>query len=138
MSYSPQYCCTVQALLALRAQVSCEMLLLILQLAGTLRALQSTACSSNTYNNTRFFHIVLVSQLAEGDPPLSKVHPMRAIFMIPSKPPPKLKETDKWTPEFIDFIAKALVKKPEDRATCQVSTITITALSTCNTSILSC
>jgi hypothetical protein len=54
---------------------------------------------------------------------------MRAIFMIPSKPPPKLKETDKWTPEFIDFIAKALVKKPEDRATCQVNS-TNTALFT--------
>ena len=52
---------------------------------------------------------------------MHKVHPMRAIFMIPSKPPPKLKEPDKWSPAFNDFIAKTLVKKAEDRATCQVS-----------------
>lgn len=28
--------------------------------------------------------------MAEGKPPLGNVHPMRAIFMIPSRPPPTL------------------------------------------------
>ncbi|KAG5185103.1 kinase-like domain-containing protein [Tribonema minus] len=57
-------------------------------------------------------------EMAEGNPPLHKVHPMRAIFMIPSKPPPKLKEPDKWTAPFHDFLARCLVKAPEERATC--------------------
>ncbi|CAM9737126.1 unnamed protein product [Chrysoparadoxa australica] len=56
-------------------------------------------------------------EMAEGNPPLHKVHPMRAIFMIPSKPPPTLKEPEKWSPEFNAFIAACLVKKPEDRPT---------------------
>ncbi|CAM9236364.1 unnamed protein product, partial [Discosporangium mesarthrocarpum] len=58
-------------------------------------------------------------EMAEGSPPLSKVHPMRAIFMIPSKPPPKLKEESKWTLDFIEFVAACLAKDPESRPTAQ-------------------
>ena len=36
--------------------------------------------------------------MAEGRPPYSNIHPMRAIFMIPSRPPPKLTEPDDWPP----------------------------------------
>lgn len=36
-------------------------------------------------------------EMVEGNPPLHKVHPMRAIFMIPSKPSPKLSEPAKWS-----------------------------------------
>jgi len=54
-------------------------------------------------------------ELAEGKPPYSNIHPMRAIFMIPSRPPPKLTEPDKWTKEFNDFIGKCLTKNPEQR-----------------------
>ena len=35
--------------------------------------------------------------------------------MIPTKPPPTLKEPEKFSPEFSDFIAKCLVKNPEER-----------------------
>lgn len=42
---------------------------------------------------------------------------MRAIFMIPTKPPPSFREPDRWTPEFIDFVSLCLVKNPEERAT---------------------
>ena len=31
---------------------------------------------------------ITMIELGEGEPPLHKVHPMRAIFMIPTKPPP--------------------------------------------------
>jgi len=56
-------------------------------------------------------------ELAEGQPPYSNIHPMRAIFMIPSRPPPKLSEPDKFSKEFNDFLALCLTKNPEQRPT---------------------
>lgn len=41
---------------------------------------------------------------------------MRAIFMIPTKPPPSFRNPDEWSPEFVDFVTKCLVKNPENRA----------------------
>ena len=42
----------------------------------------------------------------------------QALFMIPTKPPPSFRNLNsKWSPEFIDFVAKCLVKNPEHRAT---------------------
>ena len=42
---------------------------------------------------------------------------MRAIFMIPSKPPPSFNKPDQWSSQFIDFVTLCLVKNPEERAT---------------------
>ncbi|CAK9802458.1 Serine/threonine-protein kinase 3 [Anthophora quadrimaculata] len=56
-------------------------------------------------------------EMAEGKPPYGDIHPMRAIFMIPTKPPPSFREPDQWSPEFIDFVSGCLVKNPEERAT---------------------
>lgn len=42
---------------------------------------------------------------------------MRAIFMIPSKPPPSFNKPDKWSSAFIDLVSRCLVKNPEERAT---------------------
>lgn len=56
-------------------------------------------------------------EMAEGKPPYGDIHPMRAIFMIPTKPPPSFREPDQWSPEFIDFVSQCLVKNPEERAT---------------------
>ena len=56
-------------------------------------------------------------EMAEGKPPYGDIHPMRAIFMIPTKPPPSFREIDRWSPEFIDFVSLCLVKNPEERAT---------------------
>lgn len=55
-------------------------------------------------------------EMAEGKPPYGDIHPMRAIFMIPTKPPPSFREPDRWTPEFIDFVSLCLIKNPEERA----------------------
>lgn len=55
--------------------------------------------------------------MAEGKPPYGDIHPMRAIFMIPTKPPPSFREPDRWSAEFIDFVSLCLVKNPEERAT---------------------
>lgn len=54
-------------------------------------------------------------ELAEGQPPLSDIHPMRAIFMIPRQPPPTLTTPSMWSEAFNDFIAKTLIKDPEQR-----------------------
>lgn len=54
-------------------------------------------------------------EMAEGRPPYAEVHPMRAIFMIPTKPPPTLKQSDSFSNEFSDFISRCLVKSPEER-----------------------
>uniref|UniRef100_A0A7I4Z2E8 Serine/threonine-protein kinase cst-1 n=1 Tax=Haemonchus contortus TaxID=6289 RepID=A0A7I4Z2E8_HAECO len=56
-------------------------------------------------------------EMAEGRPPYADIHPMRAIFMIPTKPPPTFKKPDEWSDEFNDFIKQCLVKKPDDRKT---------------------
>ncbi len=50
--------------------------------------------------------------MAEGKAPYGDIHPMRAIFMIPSKPPPSFSEPDKWSSQFIDFVSRCLVKNP--------------------------
>merc|ERR1719328_1080682 len=56
-------------------------------------------------------------EMAEGKAPYAEIHPMRAIFMIPTKPPPSFSQPDKWSPGFIDFVSRRLVKKPDSRAT---------------------
>jgi len=56
-------------------------------------------------------------EMAERDPPYSNIHPMRAIFMIPSRPPPRLTEPSKWSKEFNDFVSKCLTKEPAERPT---------------------
>jgi serine/threonine protein kinase len=53
--------------------------------------------------------------IAEGKPPLSDVHPMRALFLISSAPPPKLKEPTKWSAPFRAVIDRTLVKDPAAR-----------------------
>ncbi|XP_037032331.1 myosin-IIIb-like isoform X7 [Bradysia coprophila] len=54
-------------------------------------------------------------ELAEGDPPLSDIHPMRALFQIPRNPPPNLSRPDAFSPELSNFIAECLVKDFEQR-----------------------
>lgn len=54
-------------------------------------------------------------EMAEGRPPHADMHPMRAIFIIPTESPPALKHPNEWSQEFNDFIAHCLVKKPEER-----------------------
>ncbi|XP_015113330.1 myosin-IIIb [Diachasma alloeum] len=54
-------------------------------------------------------------ELAEGDPPLAELHPMRALFQIPRNPPPKLKNPELHLPEMSDFIGECLVKDLEHR-----------------------
>ncbi|XP_063238781.1 myosin-IIIb-like [Bacillus rossius redtenbacheri] len=54
-------------------------------------------------------------ELAEGDPPLSDLHPMRALFQIPRNPPPALARPEDYSPKLADFVAECLVKDLEQR-----------------------
>ncbi|XP_027031636.1 serine/threonine-protein kinase 3 [Tachysurus fulvidraco] len=56
-------------------------------------------------------------EMAEGKPPYADIHPMRAIFMIPTNPPPTFRKPELWSDELTDFVKKCLVKNPEQRAT---------------------
>jgi misshapen/NIK-related kinase len=43
------------------------------------------------------------------------MHPMRALFLIPRNPPPRVKHPKKWTPRFHSFIETVLVKDYHQR-----------------------
>nr|XP_020513571.1 mitogen-activated protein kinase kinase kinase kinase 4-like isoform X10 [Labrus bergylta] len=53
-------------------------------------------------------------EMAEGAPPLCDMHPMRALFLIPRNPPPRLK-SKKWSKKFFSFIENSLVKNYTQR-----------------------
>uniref|UniRef100_UPI00398E485B misshapen-like kinase 1 isoform X2 n=1 Tax=Pristiophorus japonicus TaxID=55135 RepID=UPI00398E485B len=53
-------------------------------------------------------------EMAEGAPPLCDMHPMRALFLIPRNPPPRLK-SKKWSRRFIEFIENCLIKNYTQR-----------------------
>ncbi|XP_071534799.1 myosin-IIIb-like isoform X2 [Panulirus ornatus] len=55
-------------------------------------------------------------ELADGEPPLSDIHPMRALFQIPRNPPPTVDRPVEWSSEFNDFIGECLIKDFEQRA----------------------
>lgn len=56
-------------------------------------------------------------EFAELQPPMFDLHPMRALFLMSksSYNPPTLKDKNKWSPTFYNFIKYALVKSPKKR-----------------------
>ena len=52
--------------------------------------------------------------MAEAQPPLCDMHPMRALFLIPRNPPPRLK-SKRWSSKFKNFIETVLVKDYHQR-----------------------
>jgi serine/threonine kinase 3 len=56
-------------------------------------------------------------EMAVGEPPHSHIHPMRAIFLIPSSPPPTLSHPEMYSQEFKEFLASCLHKVPARRPT---------------------
>lgn len=53
--------------------------------------------------------------MAEGQPPLCDMHPMRALFLIPRNPAPRLKQQKKWSKKYQSFIETVLVKDYHQR-----------------------
>jgi serine/threonine protein kinase len=58
---------------------------------------------------------ITVIELAEGAPPHANLHPLRAIFVIPTKPAPTLADPDNWSPEMLDFVRCCCQKDPSQR-----------------------
>ncbi|XP_026819419.1 mitogen-activated protein kinase kinase kinase kinase 5 [Rhopalosiphum maidis] len=58
-------------------------------------------------------------ELAELQPPMFDLHPMRALFLMSKSgfKPPTLKDRDKWSPTFHNFIKISLTKNPKKRPT---------------------
>ncbi|XP_062863547.1 mitogen-activated protein kinase kinase kinase kinase 3 isoform X1 [Trichomycterus rosablanca] len=58
-------------------------------------------------------------ELAELQPPMFDLHPMRALFLMTKSnfQPPKLKDKVKWTNNFHHFVKMALIKNPKKRPT---------------------
>eukprot|EP00924_Labyrinthula_sp_SR-Ha-C_P009454 snap_masked-scaffold_2-processed-gene-24.26-mRNA-1 protein AED:0.13 eAED:0.13 QI:0/-1/0/1/-1/1/1/0/548 len=54
-------------------------------------------------------------EMAQGEPPFANLHPMRALFVIPKKDPPRLENESDWSREFVSFLEACLVKEKEKR-----------------------
>ncbi|XP_041710475.1 mitogen-activated protein kinase kinase kinase kinase 5 isoform X1 [Coregonus clupeaformis] len=60
-------------------------------------------------------------ELAELQPPMFDLHPMRALFLMSksSFQPPKLKDKTKWSTAFQNFVKVSLTKNPKKRPTAE-------------------
>jgi len=58
---------------------------------------------------------IMIMEMAEGEPPYMEFPPLRALFLITTKGIPDLKEPEKWSKEFREFLALCLEKDPEKR-----------------------
>ncbi|XP_028901967.1 serine/threonine-protein kinase mig-15 isoform X3 [Zeugodacus cucurbitae] len=77
------------------------------------------ACEENpeaTYDNRSDLWSLGITalEMAECQPPLCDLHPMRALFLIPRNSPPRLK-SKKWSKKFHGFIDTVLVKDYHQR-----------------------
>ncbi|XP_066570868.1 mitogen-activated protein kinase kinase kinase kinase 4 isoform X2 [Amia ocellicauda] len=72
-------------------------------------ACDENADSTYDYRSDLWSLGITALEMAEGAPPLCDMHPMRALFLIPRNPPPKLKSR-KWSKKFLTFMESCLVK----------------------------
>ncbi|XP_078421106.1 STE20-like serine/threonine-protein kinase isoform X2 [Cetorhinus maximus] len=62
---------------------------------------------------------VTLIELAQMEPPHHELNPMRVLLKIAKADPPTLAQPSRWSPEFSDFLKKALEKNVEVRWSCQ-------------------
>uniref|UniRef100_A0A7S0CQI4 non-specific serine/threonine protein kinase n=1 Tax=Micromonas pusilla TaxID=38833 RepID=A0A7S0CQI4_MICPS len=58
---------------------------------------------------------VSAMEMAEVNPPRHDVHPMRVIFMITAEPAPALREAERWSDSFKNFVSRCLQKDARKR-----------------------
>ncbi|CAF1295720.1 unnamed protein product [Rotaria magnacalcarata] len=80
------------------------------------------ACDENpqaTYDNRSDIWSLGITaiEMAEGQPPLCEMHPMRALFLIPRNVAPRLKS--KWSKKFHNFVESCLIKDYLIRPNCE-------------------
>eukprot|EP00605_Chrysophyceae_sp_TOSAG23-4_P001061 GSChrysophyteH1.ASY1.ANO1.1166.1 assembled CDS len=61
---------------------------------------------------------ITLMEMAEGEPPLLKEQPLRALLMITINPPPKLKSNN-WSPAIIHFLSRCLEPNPDRRTSAE-------------------
>ncbi|XP_014667566.1 PREDICTED: serine/threonine-protein kinase 10-like [Priapulus caudatus] len=59
---------------------------------------------------------ITLIEFAQSEPPNHEMNPVRVLFKIQKSDPPTLNYPSKWSPEFIDFLQRCLVKEPMLRA----------------------
>lgn len=79
------------------------------------------ACDENpeaTYDSRSDLWSLGISSLemGEGQPPLCDMHPMRALFLIPRNPPPRLRQPKKWSTSLFPPHPQALILPPFSRS----------------------
>ncbi|XP_045461178.1 serine/threonine-protein kinase 10 isoform X2 [Harmonia axyridis] len=62
---------------------------------------------------------ITLIEFAQMEPPNHEMSPMRVLLKIQKSDPPKLNHPASWSKDFNDFVAKALVKDPQKRPTCE-------------------
>jgi hypothetical protein len=60
---------------------------------------------------------IMMMEMVEGEPPYMEFPPLRALFLITTKGIPPLKEPQKFSNDFNDFLAKCLEKEVDKRPT---------------------
>jgi hypothetical protein len=84
------------------------------------RELQQSVSKEDKKNKKQIFtqpkNFVFV-ELAELQPPMFDLHPMRALFLMSKSgfKPPTLKEKERWSPIFHSFVKISLTKNPKKR-----------------------
>eukprot|EP01090_Pellita_catalonica_P002032 TRINITY_DN11715_c0_g2_i2.p1 TRINITY_DN11715_c0_g2~~TRINITY_DN11715_c0_g2_i2.p1 ORF type:complete len:614 (-),score=83.72 TRINITY_DN11715_c0_g2_i2:1179-2882(-) len=58
---------------------------------------------------------ITLIEMAEGLPPYHDMNPMRAMMMVPNKPPPKFQDESAWSDNMVNFLEMCLTKDPDGR-----------------------
>lgn len=62
---------------------------------------------------------IMALEMADGEPPLLDLPPLRALFIIATQPPPTLRKPEQWSSTFKDFLSMTLAKNAARRATAE-------------------
>jgi serine/threonine protein kinase len=58
---------------------------------------------------------ITVIEMGDGFPPYHEMNPMRAMRMVPIRPPPTMNLPTSWSDHLNHFLAKCLIKNPDER-----------------------